>query len=218
MTRRAPRPRLADRDSRTTPGGTPGALLSRYRRTSTGLCQLCARCCARPFASEVTASTQDVDWPHYTPRPSERDLRHSVRRSVSPSRRDARGGPRARRRDGGRGVAELRSGATRGAPHRRPAQRAPTGGPPGRGLECDRCARRRGQHPRRLDRPAATALLCLRRLVRAGDRGDRRPARLVLRRQPGGLVGRCFRGRGPGGALGRRVHRLSGRGRRLHER
>ena len=59
----------------------------------------------------------------------------------------------------------------------------------------------------------AAALLRLRRLVRARDRRARRSARLVLRREPGGVGGGGHRDRGSGDPLGRRVRRLPGQAR-----
>ena len=81
-----------------------------------------------------------------------------------------------------------------------------------------RRARRRVPDPRRVDRAAEAALLRLHRLLGARDRGPRRRARLLLRRQPRALRGGRVRDRAPGDPLGRRVRRLPGREWHLHER
>ena len=117
-------------------------------------------------------------------------------------------GARARRRDRLRRLAELRprtAGPARGG---RPARRAPPSGAARGRVERDRGTRRRCAPARLVDRATATPVLRLRRLVRARDRRAGRPARILLRREPGGL-GRCrLCGRGTGRALGERVHRL----------
>ena len=115
-------------------------------------------------------------------------------------------------------VAELRPGAPRRAPDRRPPAGAAPGRAPRRGVERPGGPRRRGERSRRVDRAAPAAVLRVRRLVGARDRRHGRPARVVLRRQPRGLVGCRVGGRGPGRALGRRVRRVPGRGRGVHER
>ena len=84
--------------------------------------------------------------------------------------------------------------------------------------ERPRGAGRRGSRDGRVDRAAAPAVLRVHRVLRPGDRGARRPAGGDLRHEP---RGRCARRHGPraaGRALGRRVHRLPGGERRVHER
>ena len=109
------------------------------------------------------------------------------------------------------GWRELRPRPRERAADRRPAQGAARGGAARGADERARGARGRAPGARRVDRPDASSLLRLRRLVGARDRRARRPARLVLRRQPRGVGGGRDRGRGSGDPLGGGVRRLPGR-------
>ena len=116
------------------------------------------------------------------------------------------------------GLAQLRPGARGRAADRRPAQGAARGGAAGVADRGARGARGRTARARRVDRPDASALLRVRRLVGPRDRRHRRSPRLVLRREPRGVGGRGHRDRGSGRPLGGRVRRVPGCGRGVHER
>ena len=132
----------------------------------------------------------------------------------------ARAGARAR-------AAEIVAEAWRSFDHAR-AERAADRRPAAPRCSRRRCPRRRRPRWRCSRMPAARwtsrsprsapSLLRLRRLVRARDRRARRPARVVLRRQPRGLGGRGLGDRGSGDPLGGGVRRLPGRRGGVHER
>ena len=115
-------------------------------------------------------------------------------------------------------MAELRPVSARGARARRARARAPRRRTAGRAGVGARGARRCGAHPGRVDRPAASAVLRVHRILGARDRRDRGPACPHVRHQPGRRRARGHADRAPGRAVGERVRRLPGHDRCVHQR